>query len=127
MSGEQDYWKFVRGMAEDILEEVGPCDYTDTLHEYVDGCEYVIYYGKMLRALIYSDNTEAIDDSSEGPGFWEFIQRATYHAVLADVEERINLIKEETEDESEDQDDDDSADDEAGAPADCDADDGATR
>ena len=113
MSEEQDYWKFIRSMAEDVLEEAGQWDYTDTLHEYVDGCEYVIYYGKMLRALIYSDNTEAIDDCSGQPGFWEFIQRATYYAVLADVEERINLIKEETEDESEDQGDDDSPDDEA--------------
>ena len=114
---EQNYWKFVRGMAEDILEEAGPVDYYDMLHEYVDGCEYVIYYGKMLRALIYSSNTEAIDDSSDGPGFWEFIQRAAYHAVHADVQERIELIKEDTDD-SEDQEDD-----EAGAPADCDADD----
>lgn len=94
MNGEQDYWKFIHGMADDILEEAGPVDYYDMLHEYVDGCEYVIYYGKMLRALVYSDNEAAIDDSSDGPGFWEFIQRAAYHAVLADVEERINLIKE---------------------------------
>ena len=94
MNGEQDYWKFIHGMADGILEEAGPVDYYDMLHEYVDGCEYVIYYGKMLRALVYSDNEAAIDDSSDGPGFWEFIQRAAYHAVLADVEERINLIKE---------------------------------
>lgn len=106
---EHDYWKFVRGMAEDVLGEAGQWDYHDTLHEYVDGCEYVIYYGKMLRALIYSDNTTAIDDCSGQPGFWEFIQRATYLAVLADVEDRIQLIKEETDD-SEDQEDDDTSD-----------------
>jgi len=118
MSEENDYWAFVRSVADDVLEEAGQDDYSDTLHEYVDGCEYVIYYGKMLRALIYSSNTEAIDDSSDGPGFWEFIQKAAYHAVHADVQERIERIKEDTDD-SEDQEDDDS--DEAGERADCDA------
>ena len=103
MSKENEYWAFIRRASEDVLKEAGPVDYYDTLHEYVDGCEYVIYYGKMLRALVYSDNEAAIDDSSDGPGFWEFIQRAAYHAVLADVEERIQLIKEDETDESEDQ------------------------
>lgn len=94
MNGEQDYWKFIQRMTDEVLEEAGSGDYYDTLHEYVDQCEYVIYYGKMLRALVYSDHEAAIDDCSDGPGFWEFIQRAAYYAVLADAEERINLIKE---------------------------------
>ena len=110
MSEESDYWAFVRRVSDDVLEEAGSVDYYDTLHEYVDQCEYVIYYGKMLRALVYSDNEAAIDDCSDGPGFWEFIQRAAYYAVLADVEERIQLIKEDTDD-SEDQDSDGSAED----------------
>jgi hypothetical protein len=94
MNEEQDYWKFIQHMTDEVLEEAGPVDYYDTLHEYVDQCEYVIHYGKMLRALVYSDNEAAIDDCSEGPRFWEFIQRAAYFAVLADAEERIHLIKE---------------------------------
>lgn len=94
MSEEHDYWAFVRRIADDVVEEAGQDDFSDTLHEYVDQCEYVIYYAKMLTALKCSDYPAAIDDCSDGPGFWEFIQRATYYAVLADVERRIRLVRE---------------------------------
>ncbi|MGA0397774.1 MAG: hypothetical protein ACO3O3_11485 [Ilumatobacteraceae bacterium] len=89
------YWKHIFGIAKDVLDECNGDEdaVNDAIEEYVEGSAYVTYYSRMFEALIASENTDAIDDHGDGDKFWDYLQKATYYAVQADVMERVRVLK----------------------------------
>jgi hypothetical protein len=90
-----DYWDSVKSMAEEIFEacdeDSEPIAGSTRLHEEVDGTAWVIYYGKALDVLKYSDHDDAIfeemgDDALHGcKSMGDVYSRAAYYAMMQDI------------------------------------------
>ena len=78
-------------------------DRDDALHEWVDGCGWVIYYAGAAKTLEYSRNDEAIDDvyGAEGigrivaeEGISSYNTAAAYFALIQDIRDEIDESEE---------------------------------
>lgn len=95
-----EYWDSVRSVVQDIMEEHADGDSArDAVWEAVDGSCWVTYYARAFAALQHSENESAIDDAGDGsPGdFWNYIARAAFYAMAADVADRLGTALEERE------------------------------
>lgn len=95
-----EYYRDVHSMAAGIIDEVGTdeyAEYSDAIHEWVDGSQWVIYTYRARKVLEFSDNDEAGPDSIGWEGFasgcngWsDLYTRGAYFAMCADVSEKID-------------------------------------
>ena len=91
-----EYWETVQAVVSDIMEEHADGDSArDAVWEAVDGSCWVTYYARAFAALQHSENKEAIDDYTPPGGFWDFITRAAFYAMAADVADRLEAALEE--------------------------------
>ena len=89
-----EYWKDVKNIAAEIVQEHGDDEaaIAESVSEYVDGSQWVIYNGRALCVLLLTDNdpdgAEVGVMAREGD-YWSMITAAAYLAMEADVHEEI--------------------------------------
>lgn len=102
-----EYFTDVNRIAKDIIKEVGTdefAEYSDAIHEWVDGNMWVIYTYRAQLLLTFSSNSDAGPDSigweglvSGCNGWSDLYSRGAYFAMCADVSEAIDRILDEVE------------------------------
>lgn len=100
---EMDYRESCRAIAADAIRTAQRegVDEQDAIHESVDGSEWVIYHGRARAVCQWSQNEDAIVDQMGSDAFagavslQECITRAAYWAMLADVQDVLEEVREE--------------------------------
>jgi hypothetical protein len=100
-----EYYSAVNSIAAGIIEEVGTdeyAEYSDAVHEWVDGSQWVIYTYRAQLLLTFSSNSDAGPDEigweglvSGCDGWSDLYSRGAYFAMCADVSEAIDRILDE--------------------------------
>jgi len=100
---EMDYREDIEEIASNIRAEIEGGHIEDLegldtyIHEYVDGCQRVIYTQQAKEACIFSDNDDAWEDCYEPRGSIDWSAMA-YWVVRADVQEALgDLVHDEDE------------------------------
>ena len=104
-----DYWRSIREMAEDVLDECGIDDneWHDFITESVDGSDWLIYYCHHETILNATDNepdNREVAAMADHEGDWRaFRSTAAYLAMDADVWQECRKLAEEREEATEEE------------------------
>ena len=102
----QEYWEEIESLAQQVTKEARDDgrDIYDVLHETIDGHQWVIYYRFHAEVLQHTDNDSAMWNEGLNEGINshdEYMQRAAFCAMLADVREHSDFDAEPEDDDSE--------------------------
>ena len=103
----QEYWQDVRSYAREIIERVKTenCDESEAIFETVDRSSWIIYYANAGAVIEHCSNRDAYEDHGieldASKGLDSVITQAAFYALLTDITESIQSIKDEEEEEEE--------------------------
>lgn len=103
---QREYWEEIESLAREITREARDedRDIYDVLHETIDGHQWIIYTRFHAEVLQHTANDSAMWDEGLNEGINshdEYMMRAAFCAMLADVREHSDFDAEPEEDENE--------------------------
>ena len=102
----REYWEEIESLAQQVTAEArdDDRDIYDVLYETIDGHQWIIYTRHHTDVLGHSPNDSAMWDEGLNEGINshdEYMQRAAFCAMLADVREHSDFDAEPEDDDSE--------------------------
>ena len=100
---ETEYFESVRNIAREAIRAAQRegVDEQDVIHEAVDGSQWVIFHGRARFVCLISENEDAVIDQMGSEAFaavasvQECFTRAAYWAMLQDVQDVLDDVREE--------------------------------